>query len=378
MLPGARDESFDRGGFEIIVGSLDFALRREEILAMWRDHHIAVKGLHVIDRNQIVGPPELPEGTPLTSEIREAIARARLAAGKVLLPLGVRGRPGDPQTDYNVDPELNGVVAKPDWHAIGANIDAKLAEMTYCPPQELPCPGPEAAAATNTAFWELFQTNRDEATRIAKEFAEWHVMGTSKTMLLWPPQRSGGALAERFMPSEFITVTAQGICDLRGISEKSITFRNWLASKICTAIADKVDFLLKRELENAPCGLTALRDPLGYLKAQRPEHTYIYDYGLQDALGIKRGTSMGLPGREIIVGSLAPLPRNTVLVRGTRGALDSTDSKRPLGTPAFCEDSRSYSLSLTSPEEGVIAVALQYTAVLDFGIPTHIQGIKLA
>ena len=243
MLPGMKDD-LPCGGFEIVIGASTFAERRTAILDVWKQNNLAIKGLHVTDRNQIVGPAELPDGVPLTLEMRQAIAAARAQVGKSLTTRDANGSITFNTVDYlKDDAELDGIVAKPDWAAIGAKIDARLKEITYVPTKELECPGPELATQLNDGFIALLEEDDAQACRIIQDYVAYRVAEVSKLYTVLPPERDPAqpAVIDPLKTPGWFTRTVTFTTNIRELSEAGITLRKWVDSHIRLDITDTLD-----------------------------------------------------------------------------------------------------------------------------------------
>ena len=339
-----REGDMVSGGFEINLGS-SFAHKRDEILGQWRQNHIAVKGLHVIDKAQLVDPASLPDGLPMTMELRQAIAAARASAGKILMTRLPNGNlVFNPSVNYIKDTELDGIVAKPDWKTIGAHIDSLSAPPRYVPPVEIASPGPERARELNAEFYAAVLEDALTGFQTCREFAAWWMLENSCLQRLWKPEIQDTVLPELSgLRHDFIDghegisengtakiFVVKSIVDLGDIADQGVTFRQWFANQLCRGIADYLDIALD--------GHTIFVD------TARPEHdvlvrltqdndAVLLDSKMYAAIGLANGEVIGdLKAAQVAVEDPTPLPHGIAVF------------KRPGGV--FKEDHWAYGIRL--------------------------------
>lgn len=235
MIPGIGrlDAGFINagGGFEAVVGVSNYAQRRDQLLAIYRQAHFAPRGLYVINPLSEVGAPTLPEGVEMTMELRQRIAAARVEAGK---PVPRIGETND--SDFIDDPELDGIVEKPDWVTIGEHIESLMSPGIVVLPRELPCPDAETAVRLNHEFWEMVKNTPEVACRIVGDAASAWVQGASKALAMFPPQVRAD-LPVLWEP--FATATATFTqSELRGLGE---TLRNRLMDTAGAKLVEALD-----------------------------------------------------------------------------------------------------------------------------------------
>lgn len=339
-----REGDMISGGFEINLGS-SFAHKRDEILGQWRQNHIAAKGLHVVDKAQIVDPASLPDGLPMTMELRQAIAAARANAGKILMTRLPNGNlVFNNSVDYIKDPELDGIVAAPDWKTVGAHIDSLSAPPRYVPPVELASPGPERARELNAAFYAAVLEDALMGFQTCREFAAWWMLENSCLQRLWKPGVQEEVLSELSgLRHDFIDghegisengtakiFVVKAVVDLGDIANQGVTFRQWFANHLCRGIADYLDIALD--------GHTIFVD------TTRPEHdvlvrltldndAVLMDSKMYAAIGLANGEVIGdLKAAQVAVEDPTPLPHGIAVF------------KRPGGV--FKEDHWAYGIRL--------------------------------
>ena len=325
-----REGDMVSGGFEINLGS-SFAHRRNEILTQWRQNHIAAKGLHVIDKAQIVDPASLPDGLPMTMELRQAIAAARASAGKILVKRDAKGNLSFNTVDYVRDPELEGIVAKPDWKAIGAHIDSLSAPPRYVPPVELASPGPERARELNAAFYAGVLEDAVMGFKTCREFAAWWMLENSCLQRLWKPEIQEAVLPElSSLRHDYIDghegiaeagdakiFVVKAVVDLGEIAEQGITFRHWFANHLCRGIADYLDIALD--------GHIAFKDAVkpadDVLVAMTQAHeSVLIDSKMYAAIGLANGEVIeALKAAQVAVEDPTPLPHGIAVFKKPGG-----------------------------------------------------------
>lgn len=231
MIPGIGrlDSSFANsgGGFESVISIGDHIQRRDALISIYRDAHFAVRGLHVIDPHQAIGDPELPDGQPMTMELRQKIAEARSRAGKI---------PGEDGTDYINDPELDGIVDAPDWARISEHINLTLCPGKVVAPVELACPTGEVADRVNAEFWDLVATTPDEAVDIVGGAVEAWITQASKTLAVWPaqtPERGSADIRGR--------IEASGTVTPEELRRRGCSLRQWVMDVLAATIVERLD-----------------------------------------------------------------------------------------------------------------------------------------
>jgi hypothetical protein len=338
MIPGIGrfdPGSFSNGGFEIVIGVGSFAERRDQMLAMYREHHIAPRGMHVTNRAQEVGVAELPEGVEMTMELRQQIAQARAQAGYVPVPIGAKVE--EVGVDLREDEKyLDGVVKSPDWGEIGRTMDERLCPMTVVMPRELQCPSPEAASRANRLFWEDFRENPEGVIDLCRSFASSWIPASSKALTFWPPEvhdsfvtaipysgREGERVAslEHYTFSEIITPAE--------LKDRGLTFRNWFANTLCASIVETLDRRIARcindwclGVEVDPC--LSAEDMLKHVRGVLGGDpvAWLMDAKAQERLDMVPGQIIeNIPGSQAICDDPYPLPEATILARADKPGL---------------------------------------------------------
>jgi hypothetical protein len=326
-----REGDMVSGGFEINLGS-SFAHKRNEILGQWRQNHIAAKGLHVIDKGQIVDPASLPDGLPMTMELRQAIAAARASAGKILIKRNANGHISFNTVDYVKDPELDGIVAKPDWKAIGAHIDSLSAPPRYVPPVELASPGPERARELNAAFYASVLEDALMGFKTCREFAAWWMLENSCLQRIWKPEIQEEILTELSkLRHDFIDghegiaetsgnakiFVVKAVVDLGEIAEQGVTFRHWFATHLCRGIADYLDIALD--------GHIAFKDAVKpaddvLVAMTQDNESVLIDSKMYAAIGLANGEIIeSLKAAQVAVEDPTPLPHGIAVFKKPGG-----------------------------------------------------------
>jgi hypothetical protein len=245
MIPGIGrlDSGFINtgGGFEISIGISSFAERRDQLLSVYRQAHFAQRGLHVINKAQVVGPAELPDGVPMTMELRQQIAAARAAAGKKVARIGEAT-----DVDFIDDPELNGIVEVPDWQRIGEHLQAVMCPGVVVLPRELPCPSAEVATRLNREFVVMLRDDPQQAKQIASETAAAWMVSASKFLTLWPAVVVSPKVFAQSPGQRIHTHQARvGFADL---TRRGLTVRNWLMNTVMATTVETLDRWLAQDI----------------------------------------------------------------------------------------------------------------------------------
>ena len=371
MIPGlGRFDStgFTSGGFEIVVGVGTFAERRDVMLAAYREQNIALRGVHVIDPEQIVGVAELPEGGEMTPELREAVAKARKEAGFVLMPVGAKIEEVGVDLRKN-EVYLDGIVDTPKWCDIGARLDANLTPMTVVVPRDLPCPSAEVAQRVNREFWRLFDDDPQQCIDLITAFASTYITSTSKALTFWPPQQQQQVpLKPRFeytgMSGSTRAVSLQHhvfseTITPRELAERGLTLRNWLANTLCNSVVEAIDRLFAHAIRaeitvdfnpDVPDDLPRMAKVM--LGGNAPE-AWLMDHTAQTALGMVHGQVVAnIPGSQAYCEISHPFPRGFILARSK--------------TPGLHVDLPSgFEVAIIRHDDGALTFHLAYRHALD-------------
>ncbi len=326
-----REGDMVSGGFEINLGS-SFAHKRDEILQQWRQNHIAARGLHVIDKAQIIDPASLPDGLPMTMELRQAIAAARANTGKILLTRLPNGNLVlNDSVDYIRDPELDGIVAKPDWKAIGAHIDSLSAPPRYVPPVELASPGPERARELNAEFYASVLENTLSGYQTCRDFAAWWMLENSCLQRLWKPEVQDTVIQELSgLRHDFIDgqegiaengaakiFVVKSVVDLGEIADQGVTFRQWFANHLCRGIADYLDIALDG---NTVFAETWHPEHDVLVKLTLDNESVLMDSEMYTEIGLAKGEILGdVKATQVAVDDPTPLPRGLAIFKRPGG-----------------------------------------------------------
>lgn len=339
MIPGIGrfdPGSFGNGGFEIVIGVGTYAERRDQMLAMYRNHHIAPRGMHVINKSQDPGLPELPEGGEMTMEMRQAIAAARTEAGYVPLPVGAKVEEVGPDLSKN-EAYLDGIVDAPDWNRIGKAMDEALVPMTVVMPRELGCPSPEVASRVNRLFWEDFKSNPKGTIELCRTFAAGWIPSASKALTFWPPEVEDAHVATITYEASHTTRTAdlehyvvEATITPKELKERELTFRNWFANTLCAGIVEQLDRRFSRlvsthasvvEMYNVPGFADDLVKHVTACFGDAPV-AWLMDAEAQKRLDMVPGQIVeNIPGSQAICDDPHPLPQAMILARALKCGL---------------------------------------------------------
>ena len=261
------------GGFEITVSAEHQATRRDQLLSAYRQACLAQHGLHVTDRNQVILPPVLHDGSPMTPELREAIAKARAEAGKSYSAAAHRAN----KLDYIRDPELDGIVPKLEWEKVWKYVESTLGPPRIVKPKELPTPAGEIQRRLNAQFQDLIVTKVEEAELVAKEFLETWVVANTRRMAWWKPRTVDASWWESYGHAEFPRATQPrtqvltATVDFKELDAAGRTFRAWFQQRVAEALADRLEYEFFHEIqgyitwasrENAMTRILGQRDPV--------------------------------------------------------------------------------------------------------------------
>lgn len=254
-LTNGGGELFTPGGFEIMISASVVAQRRDHLLAAWRQACFAMHGLHVTDRNQIVKDPVLSDGTPMTMEIRQAIAAARVAAGTAYSVDAHRAG----TLNYVKDVELDGVLPKQDWERSFAYVESTLGPPRVVKAKELETPPGELQLRLNLEYLDLIKNDVLRAETMAMEHLSVWTATNTRRMSWWKPTvvepdwfEHNGIRAKYPAAPDLHTVAVHRVVDFTKLQASGQTFRAWFQRRVAAALAESLDL----EFHRAVDGLT--------------------------------------------------------------------------------------------------------------------------
>lgn len=261
-----------QGGVEIVQSVSHHVARRSEALAAYRMACIVQHGVHVIDRNQKIAPPCLPDGAPMTPELRAAVAAARAQAGKAYSVEAHRAR----ALNYVKDPELTGILPEVDWDKTFTYIESTLGPPRIVKPLELPTPPGEIQRRMNADFLETIQQDPAKAEAIAVEYAEVCCRANTLRMTWWPPETKDPSWWESYGGAKFPeawpphTTTVKDRVDFAVLIERGITFQAWFQKKLVKALGDRLDAYLRNAMDHCTTSSSARTPEALFREAGRP------------------------------------------------------------------------------------------------------------
>ena len=332
MIPGIGrfdPGSVNGGGFEVVVGVGSYDQVRDQMLSMYREHNIAPRGMHVINKAQDAGIAELPEGGEMTLEMRQAIASARNNAGyDPLKPFD--GTNDGPDLREN-EAYLDGIVEKPDFDAITTDLVERMTPMTVVMARELSCPNKEVADRVNREFWNKFAEEPTECVDLVRGFAAAYVPASSKLLSLWTPAVEDsfttaieytGALGLPRKASLAHHVITRSITR-KELAEQGMTLRNWFAKTLCAELIERLDTHLADLLPTIP-SLSLKLSPATW--GDLPKHVnpslrgkpemWLRDTAAQERMGLAPGEVLqNIDGAQAICEDASPIEPGFIIVR---------------------------------------------------------------